>query len=138
MASLMMLIASTVQAQYFPPTAAHFQYVFDIPGGYVNDHCLIREDTTWHLFFIQGKQSSGNWDAPGNEVIIGHATSSDLLSWKLHEPALRTGDSGSLDAGHIYAPAVVKRHGIFHMFYTGNEQSFNGGEHLGVRQTRDT
>jgi len=100
--------------------AAKFTYVFHIPGGYVNDHCLLRAQDLWHLFFIQGEVLPGQpWSRPGNEVRIGHATSPDLRTWTLHEPALSVTDESPLEAGHIYAPNVIEHEGTYHMFYAG-------------------
>jgi len=61
--------------------AALFRYVFDIPGGYVNDHCLLQgADSLWHLYFIEGTVSNEVWYRDSNQIIIGHATSPDLLT----------------------------------------------------------
>lgn len=120
--------------------AALFRYVFDIPGQYVNDHCVIHDGKLWHLFFIQGVvggkpgEPSGintnNWSRDGNEVLIGHATSPDLLSWKLHEPALTCGPAGSLDAGHIGSPYVIEHGGQYWMYYAAIKGRFWTGERL--------
>ncbi len=67
-----------------------FRYVLDIPGQYVNDHCLTFDGRFWHLFFIQGEIAKSNqvWSRKGNEIHIGHATSSNLINWQVHKPAL--------------------------------------------------
>jgi len=107
--------------QYPKRDAALFRYVLDIPGGYVNDHCLIRADGLWHLFFIQGEVAKEGevWSRPGNEVKFGHAVSKDLLHWKLLEPALKVSPPGRLDSGHIYAPCVIEWDGVYYMLYAG-------------------
>ena len=107
----------------FPERDARlFRSVFQVPGGYVNDHCLIHADGKWHLFFIEGEvgRSGQVWYRPGNEAKIGHATSPDLMHWKLEEPALTTGTPGSLDSGHVFAPFVIAHDGKYFMFYAGN------------------
>ncbi len=125
-------------AQVLPASAQHFRYVFDIPQGYINDHSLINAQGLWHLFFIQGQRRKSPWDSAGNEIIIGHATSPDLLTWTLHDPALKAGSGGcDLDAGHIYAPSVIEREGKYYMFYTGNEGSFYQGERIFMATSTD-
>jgi beta-fructofuranosidase len=102
--------------------AGLFRSVFDVPGMYVNDHCLIHARGAWHLFFIQGEVSKPGevWYRPGNEAKIGHATSADLLHWKLLEPALATNKPGTLDCGHVFAPFVIENEGKYYMYYAGN------------------
>jgi len=109
-------------AQFPQRDARLFRCVLDIPGQYVNDHCLIHAKGLWHLFFIQGEVSKPGqvWYRPGNEAKIGHATSRDLLTWKLLEPALTTGPAGALDSGHVFAPFVIEHQGTYYMFYVGN------------------
>lgn len=118
-----------------------FRDVFEIPGHYINDHCMAYVDGTWHLYFILGDvadpRDSVRWFRAGNEVTIGHATSSDLVTWKLEEPALRTGPVGSLDGGHVYAPGIVYRDSTYYMFYTGTAVSFFSGEHLMLATSKD-
>lgn len=135
--SLSMLFPSSVIAQPIASCAGYFQYVFDIPGGYINDHSLLLVGDVWHLFFIQGTVSSLDWMRKGNEVVIGHATSTDLLHWNIQEPALHVGPEGALDAGHIYAPSVVERDGIYYMIYTGMEYPFPAGEYLFLATSTD-
>lgn len=121
---------AALNAQWDPQGDARlFTYVFNYPGRYVNDHCLIRVDSLWHLYYIDG-EIAGYWARDGNEVRIGHATSPDLLTWTRRDSALGIGDSGSLDWAHVYAPSVIERNGVYHMFYTGNEVSYSDGEHL--------
>lgn len=114
-----------------------FSYVFPYFDHYINDHCLFRSGSLWHLFFIDGTPRKGDWNRPGNEVRIGHATSPNLLTWTPHDSALGIGPPGSLDAAHVYAPSVVERNGTYYMFYTGNEVSFNYGEHLFLATSTD-
>jgi hypothetical protein len=70
--------AALADAQYPERDARLFRYVLDVPGGYVNDHCLVHADGEWHLFCIQGEVAPAGqtWMRPGNEVKIGHATDS--------------------------------------------------------------
>ena len=118
--------------------AEPFRYVFDIPGGYINDHSLIFDGSRWHLFFIQGTVSKEQgWFREGNETTIGHAVSFDLLTWTREAPALTVGEPGSPDDGHVYAPSVVERDGIYYMIYSGNRQWFTEGEYLFLAESRD-
>lgn len=120
--------------------SALFRYVFDIPGGYVNDHCLIQgTDGLWHLYFIEGTISNEIWYRDSNQIIIGHATSPDLLNWEHLEPALRLGPPGTLDAGHVTAPYVIEFNGQYYMYYVGKEAGvgYFAGEHMMLAISND-
>lgn len=120
--------------------SALFRYVFDIPSGYVNDHCLIRgSDGLWHLYFIEGTVSNEIWYRDSNQIVIGHATSPDLLNWKHLEPALRLGSPGALDAGHVTAPYVIEFNGQYYMYYVGKEAGvgYFAGEHMMLAISND-
>jgi beta-fructofuranosidase len=160
--------AGSVRCQWDPARdAGFFGYVFRYPGHYINDHCLIRVGSLWHLYFIDGilpsvyrtgigerPLSRGEshlppightglpvvplrWDQKGNEGRIGHATSPDLLSWTPQDSALGTGEPGSLDGAHVYAPSVMEFDGRYYMIYTGNQIDFLSGEHLMLATSTD-
>ena len=98
-----------------------------------------------HLFYI--RHSYYTMPADSNERNLGHAWSSDFVSW--HGPAagdkpdttvlsckLRT---GKFDARHVWAPTVVHPPGpTFYMFYTGVGTD-GGKEHqrIGVATSTD-
>ena len=131
-----MLSASDLAAQPWEGMIARdtgiFRSVLEIPGGYINDHALVRAKGRWHLYYTTGRslRTGPHWSAEGNEVEIGHATSLDLLKWEIGPPALVIGPAGSPDAGHLYAPSVIERNGLWYMFYTGTPYPTQGPEHL--------
>jgi len=127
---VLLLLTSPLAAQERQTSdTSLFRYVLDLPGRYINDHCLIRQGDYWHLFYTGGSVGI-KWERDGNEVQIGHATSPDLIHWTVQPQVLRTGPRGSLDKAHVYAPYVVEREGTYSMFYVGAERTFFSGEHL--------
>ncbi len=98
----------------------HFKLVYQVDGRYVNDHCIVRDrDGVFHLFYIDGIVGMGCYDL-GNEVIIGHATSVDLYSWRTEEPALVADTSLPWEERGIFAPYVIEHHGRWYMFYSSH------------------
>lgn len=98
-----------------------------------------------HLFYI--RHSYYSMPADSNERNLGHAWSSDFISW--HGPA--TGDkpdttvlsskfrAGKFDARHVWAPTIVHPPGpTYYMFYTGVGTD-GGKEHqrIGVATSTD-
>jgi len=61
-----------------------FTEVLNIPGKYLNDHCFIHGHGQWHFFGIVGPVGKG-CHSPGSEVSFAHATSEDLVAWKVHK-----------------------------------------------------
>lgn len=74
---------------------------------------------------------------------IGHATSSDGISWTKDplNPVLDLGTPGSWDDNHVYLPCVLVVGSTFHMWYDGNDGSKERIGHAtspdGISWTRD-
>ena len=117
-------------------TAACFAPVLQIPGHYINDHCIVRDDAgVFHLYFILGEVGKGCY-TPGNEVIIGHATSKNLLKWDLQRHALERQTGGPRwESEHIFAPYVIRHEGLYWMFYCGDMPS--RAQRIGVATSTD-
>lgn len=99
-----------------------FEKVFEVPGRYVNDHCLIHRQSLHHIFYIDGEVGKGCYDL-GNETIIGHATSSDLRRWTVRDPALVHKPELPWEERGIFAPCVVEHDGVFNMLYTSHNMA---------------
>lgn len=85
------------------------QPYFREPGMVVKDHSLIREGSTYHLFYLRGNPA----------VDLGHATSLDLIHWNIEPPVLPV-EPGAWDGKAIWAPDIfLSAQGIYYMFYTG-------------------
>ena len=113
-----------------------FQPVLRIPGHYINDHCVVRDEAgVFHLYFILGEVGKGCY-TPGNEVIIGHATSKNLLAWDLQPHALEGQKAGPYwESAHIFAPYVVRHAGLYWMFYCGDTPG--RGQRIGLATSSD-
>jgi len=88
--------------------------VFEDPGFLVKDHSLIYQDGVFHLFYIRGDQTA-----------FGHASSTDLTHWQIHDTVMETGPE-SWDSYQIWAPHLVQHPEYdfhFSIFYTGVNSS---------------
>lgn len=83
----------------------------------VNGPCIFYRDGIYHSYLIVGTPGVGCC-APGNQIILGHATTTDFSRWETHEPALYV-DPNGWDYGHLWNPYIVERDGRFWMLYTG-------------------
>lgn len=99
--------------------AEKFRYVFAPPGRYVNDHCFYIDGETVHLFYIDGEKGKGCYDI-GNETIIGHAASRDLVNWEALPPALSYNPGIHHEERGIFAPYVIKKGDSHIMLYSSH------------------
>jgi predicted GH43/DUF377 family glycosyl hydrolase len=86
------------------------------PGGYVNDHALIKKDGLHHLFYIRGTVAA-TWQAYST-FNFGHAVSRDLVHWKTEDPVLQCPATG-WDQFQVWAPHIIEHNGTYYMFYAG-------------------
>ncbi|MGC9355319.1 MAG: hypothetical protein ACP5D9_15840, partial [Mariniphaga sp.] len=93
-----------------------FKGKFAEPGGYVVDHAFVKKGDKYHVFYIRGIAAT-DWPAY-NLYNFGHAVSSDLKNWKIEKPVLQCPESG-VDEFQVWAPYILKRKGVYYMFYTG-------------------
>jgi hypothetical protein len=110
------------------PASALTRYDFEQPffsdsPEPVLDHCVVREDSLYHLFYLRGNPA----------VNIGHATTTDFVHWQLQPPVLSPGTWDTV----LWAPWLVKpanASGWF-MYYTGvNTQ---GAQQTGIAFSND-
>lgn len=85
------------------------QPYFREPGVVVKDHSLIREGSTYHLFYLRGNPA----------INLGHATSQDLIHWTKEPPILPV-EPGTWDGSAIWAPDIfIPSPNVYFMYYTG-------------------
>lgn len=108
-------------------TAKRFRPVYQTPRRYINDHCFVSDGERWHLFYIDGEVGKGCYDL-GNERIIGHAESKDLLTWRHAGNALESDGTLSHEERGIFAPYVIRYQGLWHMFYASH--NMDGAQYM--------
>lgn len=102
---------------------ATFSGTLDTTGMQPKDFALVRDGTTWHLFYTR-QYMTPNYDDNSNTRAIGHAISSDraLGAWTVVDRAAIAARSGHLwDNLHVWAPSIVRQNGTWYMFYAGVE-----------------
>lgn len=86
------------------------------PGGSCSDHSVVVVDDKVHLFYTI---DSIGYDWPERYVhYIGHASSTNLVDWEIHKPAVAIHPEGH-EVYQVWAPAVIHHDGMYWMFYTG-------------------
>ncbi len=101
-----------------PQALVHFDFeqpYFSEPGFVVKDHCLVRVDGVYHLFYLRGNPA----------INIGHATSTDLIHWALQDPVLYV-EPGTWDELALWAPQIIQTGSSdYIMYYTGVNNVFS-------------
>lgn len=102
---------------------------------------VIEQNDTLHMWY-----SGGEFPLLGGSFGIGHAYSVDGLSWHKNagNPVLDKGDTGTWDSEGVFAPSVLFKDGLFHMWYSGynSDKTFHHIGHAisedGINWVRDT
>jgi beta-fructofuranosidase len=85
------------------------------------DFWHIHDQDLHHLFYLQAPKSLGDPELRHRNATIGHATSTDLITWTEHGTVLTPGSTDSIDASATWTGSVVRGDdGLWRMFYTGS------------------
>ena len=84
---------------------------------WIDSHCIIYVDSIYHMWYAG--------TANGTYVRIGHATSSNGVTWTKDpdNPVLNLGALSSWDYPRVEAPNVVFDGNMYHMWYSGGNHS---------------
>jgi predicted GH43/DUF377 family glycosyl hydrolase len=110
------------------PATALTHYDFEQPffseaGQSVLDHCVVQQDSVYHLFYLRGNPA----------VNIGHATTTDFVHWQLQPPVLSPGTWDTrLWAPCLFKPATAN---TWYIYYTGVNVA--GAEQTGLAFSND-
>jgi hypothetical protein len=114
----------------------------EAPNLYAKDHSLVQHtDGVYHVFYSVGLADQG-WELPGNEIDIGHATSSDLMHWTVQPRILSIDPPNGWKSRNVWAPHVLTSPIVagsqtwqYLMAYTGVDSSRN--QQIGLAVSND-
>lgn len=110
-----------------------------LPDSWTWDFWLADTGTTYHLYFLRASRALLAPDRRHKRASVGHATSTDLLTWTLQADALVPGDEPGWDDLATWTGSVVQApDGAWHMFYTGATRAEAGRiQRIGVATSDD-
>lgn len=117
-----------------PPVPSSFRSVLHIDGHYINDHCLVEAENGFHAFYILGEVGKGCY-TPGNEVVLGHSVSKDLMQWTPVSHALSYEPKNHWESAHVFAPYIIKGPENYCMFYSSDNSE--GAQYLNLATSED-
>lgn len=94
---------------------------FRLPEAWVWDFWLVDDGEQYHLFFLYASRALKDPEARHHRASIGHAVSSDLVTWERVVDALVRSDPPAFDDLATWTGSVVRHpDGRWFMFYTGS------------------
>lgn len=105
---------------------------------WVWDFWLAADDDLFHMFYLQTPKSIGDPNLRHWNVSIGHALSSDLVTWEPTVNALGPGSDGAWDSKATWTGSVVRDGTRWLMFYTGSSTDEDGRvQRIGLATSED-
>ncbi len=130
-------LAGIAAAAWTAPARALIRYDFeerffvDRPQT-VADRCIVRRDSTYHLFYTAGPVGVFT---PSLQTSFGHATSRDLVHWTI-QPAVLPTVPGTWESMAHWAPMILEKPaGTYNMLYTGVDS--NNVQQIGLATSTD-
>jgi len=103
------------------------------PDHWIWDSWIADDGERYHLFFLKAPSALGDPGLRHTAARIGHASSTDLVAWDVHDDALAPGAPGRWDDTALWTGSVARgADGIWRLYYT----ALNAGGGHGVRDQR--
>ncbi len=114
--------------------------VLRLPEDWVWDSWVADDGERYHLFFLKAPRALNNTRLRHTAARIGHATSTDLTRWKVHDDAL-TPAAGRWDDLALWTGSVARGDdGVWRLYYSALSTSRGLGvldQRIGVAESRD-
>jgi beta-fructofuranosidase len=113
--------------------------VLSLPDRWIWDSWTADDGERFHLFFLQAPSALGDPALRHEAATIGHATSSDLAHWEIHDDALGAGPDGFDDLA-VWTGSVTRADdGTWRLYYTGLSTAGHGvrDQRLGLAVSDD-
>lgn len=101
--------------------------MFDLADSYVWDFWFADDGDRYHLFFLYASRALHDPEDRHYRASVGHAVSTDLVSWERVADALVRGGADDFDALATWTGSTVRgEDGTWFLFYTGSRLAEDG------------
>jgi beta-fructofuranosidase len=110
------------------------------PEYWIWDSWIADDGERYHLFFLKAPAALKDPALRHEAAFIGHASSTDLTTWELHEDALTPSEHGFDDLALWTGSTVRGDDGVWRLFYTALNTAHGYGVHdqrIGVATSTD-
>ncbi len=97
--------------------------MLQLPEHWVWDFWHVHDGELHHLFFLKALRSLGDPDLRHFHQSIGHAVSTDLVTWKVRPDALAPSTGDGWDNSTNWTGSVIRHDNKWWMFYTGTSKA---------------
>lgn len=106
-------------------------------NGFLEGPSVIKDGSTYKMWYC-GYDASVNGNLTDGHANIGYATSTDGINWTKHvsNPILTTGIN-SWDSIYVQDPHVIKKDGIYHMWFGGGSNDALYDQQVGYATSLD-
>ena len=112
--------------------------MLELDDRWIWDFWHVRDGSTHHLFFLSAPRSLGDPELRHWNVTVGHATSTDLRDWTVHDDALGPGEAGAFDDRTTWTGSVVRDGDGWVMAYTGTSSGEDAKvQRIGIARSDD-
>lgn len=115
---------------------------FSRPDHWVWDFWLADDGEQYHLFYLHAPHALGDPQLRHRNARIGHASSTDLITWRDHGRIFEPGPPGSFDDTANWTGSVARgKDGRWRLYYTGSRflspDSYTNIETIGLAISDD-
>jgi beta-fructofuranosidase len=113
--------------------------MLELPDSWTWDFWLADTGAEYHMFFLRASRALLDPERRHHRASVGHAVSTDLVSWRLLPDALVPSDSPAWDDLATWTGSVIQDpDGLWRMFYTGVSRAEDGlVQRIGVATSAD-
>lgn len=99
---------------------------FALKDHWLWDFWFAQDGEDVHIFYLQAPKSLIDPELRHRSATVGHAVTRDLQEWRALPDALGPGDPGEFDDLATWTGSIIKKNGLWYMFYTGVTHSDDG------------
>ena len=110
-----------------------------VPDTWIWDSWAVHDGSVYHLFFLQAPSSLGDPTLRHAAATVGHATSTDLVTWDYHGTALGPSASGWDDLATWTGSVARGDDGVWRLYYTAISTAGNDlkDQRIGLAESDD-
>jgi beta-fructofuranosidase len=115
--------------------------MLQVAEHWIWDSWIADDGERFHLYFLKAPAALKDPALRHEAAFIGHASSTDLVDWQVHDDALKPGDHGLWDDLALWTGSVARGDdGTWRLYYTALNTSRGHGvrdQQIGLAESRD-